>query len=66
MRREADAEVPGDVTQLGIPIQYRREPGHLDPRVPQLGQHTHEVLQALGLTPQEVVQASGMPADDAR
>ena len=65
MRHEASANVPGDVTQLGIPIQFRQEPGHLDPRVPQLGQHTHEVLQALGLSPQEVVQASGLPADGA-
>ncbi len=50
----------GHVTQLGIPIRYREEPGRIDPEIPQLGEHTYAVLQALGLSPREVEQASGL------
>lgn len=50
----------GTVTELGIPIRYREEPGRIDPEIPQLGEHTHPVLQALGLTPEEATQASGL------
>jgi crotonobetainyl-CoA:carnitine CoA-transferase CaiB-like acyl-CoA transferase len=48
------------VTELGIPIQFKLEPGQVDPEIPQLGEHTHEVLGALGLSTEEVVQASGL------
>lgn len=50
----------GRVTELGIPIQFREEPGRVDPEIPALGQHTHEVLQAAGLTPEQATQASGL------
>jgi crotonobetainyl-CoA:carnitine CoA-transferase CaiB-like acyl-CoA transferase len=50
----------GMVTELGIPIQFKLEPGQVDPEIPQLGEHTHEVLGALGLSTEEVVQASGL------
>ena len=50
----------GKVTELGIPIQFKLEPGQVDPEIPELGEHTHAVLGALGLTSQEVVQASGL------
>ena len=50
----------GTVTELGIPIQFRCEPGRVDPEIPRLGQHTHEVLGALGMSSDEVVQASGL------
>lgn len=29
---------------LGLPIKYRREPGALNPRLPELGEHTAEVI----------------------
>lgn len=50
----------GTVTQLGIPIRFRQEPGRIDPEIPQLGEHTHAVLQGLGLSPEEATQASGL------
>jgi crotonobetainyl-CoA:carnitine CoA-transferase CaiB-like acyl-CoA transferase len=50
----------GRVTELGIPIRFREEPGRIDPEIPQLGEHTHEVLQALGLSADEVTRASGL------
>lgn len=52
----------GTVTQIGIPIRYQREPGRIDPEIPELGQHTREVLGALGLTDDEIAAASGPPA----
>lgn len=50
----------GRVTELGIPIQFREEPGRVDPEIPALGQHTHDVLQAAGLTPEQATEASGL------
>lgn len=50
----------GTVTHLGIPIRYRDEPGRIDPEIPELGQHTHEVLQGIGLSAEEATQASGL------
>ncbi len=50
----------GRVTHLGIPIRYREEPGRIDPEIPQLGEHTHAVLQGLGLSPEEEAWASGL------
>jgi crotonobetainyl-CoA:carnitine CoA-transferase CaiB-like acyl-CoA transferase len=51
----------GQVTELGIPIRFGAEPGRVDVEIPQLGEHTYPVLQALGLSGQEVAQASGLP-----
>jgi crotonobetainyl-CoA:carnitine CoA-transferase CaiB-like acyl-CoA transferase len=50
----------GRVTHLGVPIRYREEPGRIDPEIPQLGQHTHQVLQELGLSAEEATRASGL------
>lgn len=52
----------GRVTELGIPIQFRHEPGRVDPEIPQLGEHTYPVLEALGLSGDEVLRASGQAA----
>lgn len=64
--RDMRQEVPqqgfggGTVSQLGIPIRYREEPGQMDPEIPELGQHTHEVLGELGLNAHDIEAASGM------
>ncbi len=56
----------GRVTELGIPIRYRDEPGRIDPEIAELGQHTRDILQALGLSPDEITQASGLAAGQPR
>jgi len=43
-------EFPGGDLHLGIPIQFRDEPGQVVPRSPALGEHTDEVLAAVGYT----------------
>ena len=34
---------------IGLPIKFREEPGRLDPALPELGQHTREVLCEAGV-----------------
>lgn len=62
MRQEVEQRGHGGgrVTQLGIPIRYQHEPGRIDPEIPELGEHTHQVLSALGLSTEDIVQASGL------
>lgn len=50
----------GKVTELGIPIQFREEPGRIQPEIPQLGEHTHDVLMGLGLSAEQAMKASGL------
>lgn len=50
----------GRVTELGIPIRFQAEPGRIDPEIPALGEHTHAILQAAGLTQDEATAASGL------
>lgn len=49
----------GRVSLLGLPIRFRAEPGRMNPEIPELGEHTGDVLQALGLSPDEVARARG-------
>lgn len=51
----------GRVTELGIPIKYREEPGRVNPEIPALGEHNDEVLGALGLDAGQRVRARGVP-----
>lgn len=48
-----DFHIDGDparrVTEFGIPIKFQREPGHVRPEIPGLGEHTEEVLRELGM-----------------
>jgi len=37
------------VTELGIPIKFRHEPGRVNPEIPALGEHTAEVLRQAGI-----------------
>ena len=34
---------------IGLPIKFRDEPGRLDPAVPELGEHTREILRETGI-----------------
>ncbi|MBX2886516.1 MAG: CoA transferase [Granulosicoccus sp.] len=42
------------ITQLGIPIQYRNEPGRVNPEVPAMGEHTTQVLLEAGINDDEI------------
>lgn len=44
---------------IGIPIKFQDEPGRIDPTLPTMGQHTDELLGAIGLTESEIEAASG-------
>jgi crotonobetainyl-CoA:carnitine CoA-transferase CaiB-like acyl-CoA transferase len=51
---ELDQPGAGPVRQLGIPIKLSRTPGAVDKPGPALGEHTDEVLQGLGYTPEDI------------
>jgi crotonobetainyl-CoA:carnitine CoA-transferase CaiB-like acyl-CoA transferase len=51
----------GRVTELGIPIKYREEPGRVNPEIPALGEHNEEVLVGLGLDEGQRLRARGAP-----
>jgi crotonobetainyl-CoA:carnitine CoA-transferase CaiB-like acyl-CoA transferase len=44
---------------IGIPIKFEDEPGRIDPALPSMGQHTDEVLSALGFDEAQIAAASG-------
>ena len=44
----------GPVNVTGIPIKLRRTPGSIRRAPPVLGQHTEEIMQELGCTPEEI------------
>lgn len=45
---DIDGEPNRRVTELGIPIKFRHEPGRVKPGIPRLGEHTDEVLRESG------------------
>ena len=47
-------EFPGGDLHLGIPIQFRDEPGQVVPRPPGLGEHTDAALRAAGYTDAQI------------
>ena len=44
---------------IGLPIKFRDEPGRLDPSVPELGQHTAQVLTEAGLPEKIIADVTG-------
>ncbi len=50
---------------VGVPIQYRNEPGRVDFNLPSLGQHNATVLGELGYTDAQI-EALGRPGTAAR
>jgi crotonobetainyl-CoA:carnitine CoA-transferase CaiB-like acyl-CoA transferase len=63
--REMVVELPhpelGSIRSLGNPIKLSRTPAVLDRPPPALGQHTTEVLEALGMAISPALSASGPP-----
>jgi crotonobetainyl-CoA:carnitine CoA-transferase CaiB-like acyl-CoA transferase len=59
------AEKP--VRQLGVPVKLSRTPGGVHAPGPALGEHTHEVLAALGFSGEQVaaLEESGAVAGRA-
>jgi crotonobetainyl-CoA:carnitine CoA-transferase CaiB-like acyl-CoA transferase len=47
--REMVVEDAAGREHLGIPVQFRNEPGVIDFRAPDLGEHTDELLQEIGI-----------------
>jgi crotonobetainyl-CoA:carnitine CoA-transferase CaiB-like acyl-CoA transferase len=64
---ELDQPGAGPVKQLGVPIKLSRTPGAVDEPGPALGEHTDEVLTALGYGAEELaaLKASGAVAGPA-
>ena len=49
----------GEVTVLGIPIRFAHEPGRVELEIPKFGEHTDEILRALGMDSESIALASG-------
>ena len=54
MLLHVDHPVEGRIPQLGFPVKFSRTPGRITSPPPSLGQHTSQVLEALGYTSVEI------------
>ncbi|TDF64567.1 CaiB/BaiF CoA-transferase family protein [Cupriavidus sp. L7L] len=51
---ETEHPVLGKVTNIGLPVRFRREARHASRPAPLLGEHTDEILREAGFTPEQV------------
>lgn len=56
MATEVDHPQAGKVTQIGVALKLSETPGSIRSFAPYLGQHTEEVLEELGYSPQDIAQ----------
>lgn len=56
MLLHADHPVEGRIPQLGFPVKFSGTPARIDAPPPTRGQHTQEVLLAMGLSPERVTE----------
>ena len=54
MLLHVDHPVEGRIPQLGFPVKFSDTPAQITAHPPSLGQHTDEVLQALGFSPAQI------------
>ena len=68
MIREIEHPSYGRLKSLGTPFKMSRTPGVIDLPPPELGEHTIEILQALGFTEEERLEflESGVVRQSAR
>lgn len=51
---EIEHPTAGKVPQIGVPVKFSLTPGRIRRPAPTLGQHTQEVLEEAGFTPEEI------------
>lgn len=56
MLLHVDHPVEGRIPQLGFPVKFSGTPASIDAPPPTRGQHTRDVLLALGLTPERIAE----------
>jgi crotonobetainyl-CoA:carnitine CoA-transferase CaiB-like acyl-CoA transferase len=56
MRSASDHDTIGPIDLAGVPLHFSETPGAVQSAAPTLGQHTHEILNELGYSSEDVAQ----------
>ena len=62
---EIEHPIAGRTHAIGFPVKYSATPPHIYRPAPVLGQHTFQVLEALGITPEQCrqLESAGVVSD---
>ncbi|HKV59782.1 MAG TPA: CoA transferase, partial [Ktedonobacteraceae bacterium] len=65
MDMQVQHPVAGSIHAIGFPVKYSSTPGHMYRPAPVLGQHTFEMLESLGFSPEQChqLEADGIVLD---
>jgi crotonobetainyl-CoA:carnitine CoA-transferase CaiB-like acyl-CoA transferase len=55
---EQEHPIIGTIKMLGTPVKFSRTPGGIKSVPPQLGEHTNEILESLGYSPEDIIKLS--------